>query len=116
MAARRRWRVAGCARFGGRPNGAGGGVAGQCFQPMISPVEQSAGSSAPLRCEGVSFRYRPEARWVIKDFTHTFAPGITMIKGASGCGKSTLLRLLAGYLEPDEGRIITPTGLRATSP
>lgn len=83
---------------------------------MISSVEPMATGSAPLRCENISFRYRRDSRWVIKDFTHTFAPGISMIKGASGCGKSTLLRLLAGYLEPGEGRVITPTGPRASSP
>jgi len=27
-----------------------------------------------------------------------------------------LLRLLAGYLEPDEGKIITPTGVKSTNP
>jgi ABC-type lipoprotein export system ATPase subunit len=52
---------------------------------------------------------------VIKDFTHTFVSGVTLIKGASGCGKSTLLRLLAGYLSPDEGAVTTPMGLKPTS-
>lgn len=37
-----------------------------------------------------------------------------MIKGASGCGKSTLLRLLAGFLEPKAGEIITPRGTQPT--
>lgn len=63
-----------------------------------------------LACEGVSFRYSPQSRWIIKGFEHRFLPGVTFIKGASGCGKSTLLRLLAGYLSPHEGRIRTPTG------
>ncbi|MCI0534615.1 MAG: ATP-binding cassette domain-containing protein [Verrucomicrobiales bacterium] len=83
---------------------------------MILPFEQMSGNSATLRCEGLSFRYRPDARWVIQDFTHAFAPGITLIRGASGCGKSTLLRLLAGYLAPVEGKVITPNGLSSTSP
>src|SRR5262245_12934792 len=83
---------------------------------MISPLEPMAGGFAALRCEDVCFRYRRDGRWVIKDFTQTFAPGITLIKGASGCGKSTLLRLLAGYLTPEAGRVITPAGLRATDP
>jgi ABC-type lipoprotein export system ATPase subunit len=63
-----------------------------------------------LRCEEVSFRYQSRGSWIIDQFSHLFPPGITLIKGASGCGKSTLLRLLAGYLSPQKGRIITPEG------
>lgn len=32
-------------------------------------------------------------------------PGITAITGASGSGKSTILRMLAGFSDPDAGRI-----------
>lgn len=51
---------------------------------------------------------------MIDDFTQSFRPGITLIKGASGCGKSTLLRLLAGYLKPIGGEIRTPLGTDPT--
>ena len=63
-----------------------------------------------MRCEKLHFRYRPDRPWVMEDFNNAFAPGITLIKGASGCGKSTLLRLLAGFLKPCRGRILTPDG------
>jgi ABC-type lipoprotein export system ATPase subunit len=62
-------------------------------------------------CEDVWFRYHARAAWVIREFSHQFGPGITLIRGASGCGKSTLLRMLAGYLEPERGLIKTPTGI-----
>jgi ABC-type lipoprotein export system ATPase subunit len=75
----------------------------------------NSGSGA-LACEGLSFRYSAGSRWIIKDFHHVFAPGITFVKGASGCGKSTLLRLLAGYLSPAEGMVKTPRGLDPTEP
>jgi ABC-type lipoprotein export system ATPase subunit len=67
-------------------------------------------ASAPgaIRCAEVSFRYFPRQPLVIDGFTHTFRPGITLIKGASGCGKSTLLRLMAGYLVPCGGFVVTP--------
>lgn len=65
----------------------------------------------PLSCESISFRYTKKTDWIINDFTHPFAPGITLIKGASGCGKSTLLRILAGYLNASAGKIVTPSGV-----
>jgi ABC-type lipoprotein export system ATPase subunit len=61
-----------------------------------------------MRCLDVSFCYRRDRPWVIADFNFAFSPGITLIKGASGCGKSTLLRLLAGFLKPVRGQILTP--------
>lgn len=67
-----------------------------------------------LACSKISFRYERRAPWVFENFSHTFRPGITWIKGASGCGKSTLLRLLAGYLEPHSGHVTTPSGGRPT--
>jgi len=66
------------------------------------------GKSGALSCSQVFYRYLPEQPWVINQFTHSFPPGIILIKGASGCGKSTLLRLLAGYLVPNAGVITTP--------
>lgn len=63
-----------------------------------------------MHCHDVCFRYYPEQPWVIRNFNFAFEPGITLIKGASGCGKSTLLRLLAGFLQPGSGIIVTPFG------
>lgn len=65
-------------------------------------------------CQDVSFRYRGRGPQIIDGFTHEFRPGITLIKGASGCGKSTLLRLMAGYLQPDSGKIFAPNGKPVT--
>jgi ABC-type lipoprotein export system ATPase subunit len=64
-----------------------------------------------MRCSNISFRYHPERPWIIEDFTCSFKPGVTLVKGASGCGKSTLLRLLAGFLRPQSGVISTPSGI-----
>ena len=72
--------------------------------------------NATLACSGVSFRYNTSAPWVLKDFSHSFRPGTTVIKGVSGCGKSTLLRLLAGFLQPNKGTVSTPMGNNPNEP
>lgn len=69
-----------------------------------------------VACSDLSFRYTRKTPWVIREFSHDFRPGITLIKGASGCGKSTLLRLLAGYLEPADGSIELPDGRNPRDP
>ena len=59
-----------------------------------------------IRCQDVTFGYGKEP--VFDSFSHSFAPGVTLIKGYSGCGKSTLLKLLAGYLFPQKGKVLLP--------
>jgi ABC-type lipoprotein export system ATPase subunit len=81
----------------------------------MNPVKNSAAAAPPSRtaslsCSEVFYRYISDQPWIINQFTHSFPPGIILIKGASGCGKSTLLRLLAGYLTPNAGKITTPLG------
>jgi ABC-type lipoprotein export system ATPase subunit len=78
------------------------------------PAQMTSSSPGSLSCSEISFRYVPEQPWVIDHFTHSFPPGICLVKGASGCGKSTLLRLLAGYLVPDMGTITTQLGGKPT--
>lgn len=74
---------------------------------------RSADPKPLLSCEKLGYRYTKHTPWIIKDFSHAFSPGISLIKGASGCGKSTLLRILAGYLYPEEGDVRTPFGTSA---
>lgn len=58
-----------------------------------------------LTCSNISYRYSRKGDWVLDDFSHSFQPGIHLIKGYSGCGKSTLLRIMGGYLKPHKGKI-----------
>ena len=67
-----------------------------------------------LVCDNISFGYTRRTP-VIREFSHVFRTGITVLKGYSGSGKTTLLKLLAGYLKVNSGRIITPTGHKVTS-
>jgi iron(III) transport system ATP-binding protein len=58
---------------------------------------------AGLRVEGLTKSFG-ETR-VLGGVDLTVPDGITAVLGPSGCGKTTLLRLVAGFLEPDSGRI-----------
>ncbi|CAM2894971.1 ABC transporter ATP-binding protein [Rariglobus hedericola] len=59
--------------------------------------------------QSVSFAY-PGRPPVFNALTRTLPAGLTLLRGPSGCGKSTLLKLLAGFLPPDSGRVLTAAG------
>ena len=45
-------------------------------------------------------------RWVLRGVTHKLQPDARIgIVGPNGSGKTTLLRLIAGHIEPDEGKV-----------
>lgn len=55
----------------------------------------------------VSFRYAPEAPWVLRRISFAIRKGSKVgIVGKTGSGKSTCMDLLMGLLEPSEGRIL----------
>lgn len=70
----------------------------------------------------VSFRYNPDAPWVLKGVTSRILPGqLVGVVGRSGSGKSTLVRVLATLYAPSEGtlrfdgidsRTLVPSALR----
>ena len=59
--------------------------------------------------QSVRFAY-PNRPPVFHALTRTVPAGLTLLRGPSGCGKSTLLKLLAGFLPPSTGRVLTATG------
>lgn len=58
----------------------------------------------------VSFAYRRGAAPVLRGVTRTLPEGLTILQGPSGGGKSTFLKLLAGYLAPQTGTVVTRHG------
>ena len=60
-----------------------------------------------LRLENVSFRYKGQKEWLLKNYNQTFLPGkINHLLGKNGTGKSTILYLCLGLLVPQKGQII----------
>lgn len=63
-----------------------------------------------LEAQGISYRY-PHNPWLFQDFSLALQSGeIVGLVGPSGCGKSTLGRILAGYEQPHEGRVVIDGG------
>lgn len=60
-----------------------------------------------LKAENINFRYNSKSPWILKnvDFTINSGDCIALV-GPSGYGKSTLSKILAGYIEPTEGRVL----------
>jgi ABC-type Fe3+/spermidine/putrescine transport system ATPase subunit len=60
--------------------------------------------TAAIELRGVGKRYG--ATWAVHDVSLAIAPGeFFTLLGPSGCGKTTALRMIAGFVEPDEGEI-----------
>ena len=59
---------------------------------------------AEVEIRGVSKRY--DDVWAARRVSFSVASGgFTSLLGPSGCGKTTTLRLIAGFVEPDEGEV-----------
>jgi len=60
-----------------------------------------------IRFEGVSFAYPGTERKVLQDISLEITVGESLaMVGRNGSGKSTLIKLLCGFYEPTEGRIL----------
>lgn len=59
-----------------------------------------------LRDVGKSFPDGTDERWIFRNLTTELLPGESVaLWGPSGSGKSTLLNVLAGLMDPSEGRV-----------
>ena len=59
-----------------------------------------------MRIDARGLGKRFTRHWIVREFTHEFAPAShTAIRGPNGSGKSTLLRLLSGQLVPSAGGV-----------
>lgn len=59
-----------------------------------------------LELDEVSYNVPERDKKIVDNVSMTITPSCTiLLQGSSGSGKSTLLRLIAGILEPDEGKV-----------
>lgn len=71
------------------------------------PLEKRLDTPYELRLEGVSYRYPGAEKDTIHKLDLTVRPGENLaIVGLNGAGKTTLVKLLCGFLDPTEGRVL----------
>jgi len=71
------------------------------------PVAKPLSFQSDIRFDGVRFRYRDDAPWVLDGLNLIIPKGARVgFVGSTGSGKSTTLDLLMGLLEPTQGQIL----------
>ena len=77
-------------------------------EPASSPSRASLPSiTGHIVMEGVSFRYRPDGREVLRDLDLEIKAGEVLgVVGPSGSGKSTLTKLIQRLHTPERGRLL----------
>lgn len=66
-----------------------------------------AGAKFPISLKNLSFRYKEDGPWILKDLNMDIKRGQRIaIIGDNGAGKTTLLNVLAERLAPTEGELI----------
>lgn len=79
-------------------------------QPLPDYADQPVATPLPfrqsVRLNDLSFRYSPQAPWVLNNLNLTIAKGSRVgFIGTTGSGKSTLLDIFMGLLQPTEGAL-----------
>jgi subfamily B ATP-binding cassette protein HlyB/CyaB len=76
-------------------------------EPYAVVPSRSARNAGRIDVLDVSFRYSERHTYIFRNFNIQLRPGqITVLMGPSGSGKSTLTKLLLGFYQPEDGRIL----------
>lgn len=70
-------------------------------------IEAEANRKYEIRLENVSFRYPGADKDTLTGINLTLHPGEKLaVVGINGAGKTTLIKLICGFLDPTEGRVL----------
>lgn len=70
-------------------------------------IEAESGGKYEIRLENVSFRYPGADKDTLQNINLTLHPGEKLaVVGLNGAGKTTLVKLICGFLDPTEGRVL----------
>ncbi len=70
-------------------------------------IQAETGKKYEIRLENVSFRYPGAKEDTLQNINLTLKPGEKLaVVGLNGAGKTTLVKLMCGFLDPTEGRIL----------
>lgn len=70
-------------------------------------VPSRAASAGRIEIQNLAFRYSEQHPYLYRGLNYTVRPGsLVVVAGPSGCGKSTLAKLLLGFYQPSDGRIL----------
>ncbi len=76
-------------------------------EPHSLAPDAAADGAGRIELQGLSFRYGEKHPWLFRDLSAAIRPGtLLVVAGPSGCGKSTLAKLLLGFYQPGDGRIL----------
>ena len=71
------------------------------------PVRTPTEPAGRIELQRVSFRHREDHPFLYRNVSVAFPMGaLTLLTGPSGCGKSTLAKLMLGFYQPSEGRVL----------